>query len=117
ISIEKWIKKYIFTYWIFILLNCIYFSIILLMPNSIASILAGQKDIYPYLQRVIDVKEMMPLNWPIFLFGTLGILFSIKNIPLLSVLSIVTLLIAAFISGSFYIHYLSIIAVPFAIMV
>jgi hypothetical protein len=115
-SIGEWIKKYIRTCWVFVLLTGTYFCFVALIPGSLSNLLAVQKDIYPYLQRLIDVKDMMSLNWPIFLFGTLGILFSIKKIPLLSLLSILTLLIAAFISGSFYTHYLSIIAVPFAIM-
>jgi hypothetical protein len=117
ISMKEWIKRFVCIYLVFALLNCIYFGIILLIPGSISNLLAVvQKDTSPYLQRAIDVKGMMPLNWPIFLFGALGIFFLMNAFPFLSILSMLTFLIPLLISGPFYTHHMVVIAVPFAIM-
>ena len=114
---KEWIKRFARIYLVFGLLNCAYFGLILLIPSSISNLLVvAQKDTYPYLQRVIDVKGMMPLNWPIFVFGALGIFFLMNAFPFLSILSILTFLISLLISGPFYTHHMVVIAVPFAIM-
>src|SRR5439155_6884687 len=116
----EWIKKYACTYWVFVLLNGVYFGLVLLIPGSIANFLIELENPSSYLQfllqRIIDVKGMMPLNWPIFLFGMLGIFFFLENFVLLSILLILTLLIPLLVKGHFYIHHVTVIAVPFAIM-
>ena len=115
-SIGEWIKKYVRTYWVFVLFNCTYFGLILLIPGSMANFAVQSHIINPYLQRVEAVLGMMPLNWPIFVFGTLGIFFFIEDFVLLSLLTIVTFLIPLFVSGAFGTYQLTVIAVPFAIM-
>jgi hypothetical protein len=108
------------TYWVFVLLNGVYFGLVLLIPGSIANFLVEQKDsssyLHSYLQRVRDVQGMMPLNWPMFVFGALGIFFFLEDFVLLSLLSMFTFLIPLSISGPFYTHHMVTIAVPFAIM-
>ena len=110
-------KKYVRTCWVFVLLTCTYFGLVLLIPHSLSNLLAGQKIVIPYLIRLmLVVVADMPLNGPIFLFGGLGLIFCKKDYPLFSILSILTFLISMFASASFFTHYIAIIAVPFAIM-
>ena len=112
----QWAKKYAWTSWVFVLLTGTYFGLIALIPGSIHNFLITQNRISFDLQKVGAVKDMMPSNWPIFLFGALGIFFFLEEFFLLSLLSYFTLIITVFVNGSFYSHYVTPIAVPFAIM-
>jgi hypothetical protein len=116
ISIGERIKIYARTCWIFVLLTGTYFGLVALIPHSLSNLLAGQKVVIPYLPRLRSVIADMPVNGPIFLFGGLGIMFCKKNYPLFSILSILTFLISMFASASYFNHYITTIAVPFAIM-
>jgi hypothetical protein len=113
-------KKYMCTYWVFLLLNIVYFGIILLIPGSIANLFAEVKYsssyLQLYLQRVAGVQGMMPLNWPIFLFGALGIFFFLGDFVLLAILAILTFMIVLLVPGPFYTHHLVVISIPFSIM-
>jgi hypothetical protein len=99
-----------------VLLTGTYFGLVALIPQSLSNLLAGQKIVIPYLTRLMSMIAEMPLNGPIFLFGGLGIIFCKRNYPLLSILSILTFLISMFASASYFNHYITTIAVPFAIM-
>ncbi len=119
-SIKEWTKKYMCTYWVFLLLNIAYFGIILLIPRSIANLLSDTEYLSSYLQlylqRISQVQGMMPLNWPIFLFGALGIFFFFEDYALLAILAILTFIAALLIPGPFYTHHLVVISVPFSII-
>lgn len=116
INLRKRVMKYVSVSWLFVLLTALYFGVVLFIPGSIRNLLGVQQDIYPPVQRLLDLRNMLGSNWPIFLFGGLGIFFFLEDFLLLSLLAILTLLISLFFSASFYTHYLVVIAVPFAIM-
>jgi len=112
-SIWQQMKRH---YFIFLILSCIYYSIILIVPHSIPVLFASQKYWYPYNARISWFFLELYFNWPIFVFGFAGIYFFNKKHAHILILSIVTFLGALFLGNSFYIHHLTVIGIPFSIM-
>ncbi len=102
-------------YTIYFVLSFTSYFIILLIPNSFHNFIISQTYFVSYLNRFYILLQILPMNWPIFLFGFWGIFLLRKTHWQFAVFSFITFLICIFAGKSFYPHYLSIIGVPFAI--
>lgn len=111
-----WVNLYVRRYWLFFFLTGFYFGVVLFIPKSMQNLLGVQQGYVPFFQRLQAIGGMMPANWPIFFFGAAGMVFFFGEFFLFPLLAVLTFIVCLLASGSFYTHYLVIIAIPFSIM-
>lgn len=69
----------------------------------------------PLAGRASECWRVLPVNWPMFLFGGLGSLFAHEKLGLFGLFNALALAVALFAGVYFYPHYLSILAVGLAV--
>lgn len=102
----------------FILVNIFGYLPIILTPHGYDNLIGYQleRPLLSYITRIGLIKlYTLKNNWPILLFGFLGSLIINKTLILFGLFNILSFVIVLFLGGSYYPHYLSILAVGLAI--
>lgn len=103
-------KKFIF---IFFILSIIYYLMVFTIPNSFNNIINYQLDKnqlnIPISLRLKWLFDSLPLNWPILIFGLLGLFVINRKTSFFSLFNLLSFGIIFLLGKAYYSHYITIL--------